>query len=413
MKNAILRYETQGALLHHNFSSQKLNQNVTWALFQPELNLEQTVSILNREGFALPAGASLRKIRNTPVPDAYSAPLKLFMDVTNFCNLACSHCLSSSDSHKSDTLTFETIEDIADQCEEVGVFYVKVGGGEPLLYPRILELIDMLNAHSLDVSLTTNGTMIKPELAGKLRDRSVKTSVSIDGIQPTHDAIRGKGTYEKAVSALRILKEEGSDVSIRTTLFPSNIADIPDLVELAEQYDVILKIRRAKPSGRAIDNMMVMTHPTPEYFALIKYLNQHSSRVDIEDIMNTQPGYKKDVIVSTADCGAGTRSIHVDQHGNVSPCVFLGKDFIAGNIFKDSKLIDVWRRTQEFARIRKLASHENCYSCPRERVCHNECPAIKLYATGRLSGLDPACLQPYLQPHSSKAPTTVNVVSQD
>ncbi len=411
MKNAILRYETRCALFHHDFSTQKLSAKLRDELFGADL--EQTVAVLSREGFKLPQGTQVRKIKNPPVLNAYSAPLKLFLDVSNFCNLACAHCLSSSSSSQRDQLAFKTIEDIADQCEEIGTFYVKISGGEPLLYHGILALIDMLNAHSLDVSLTTNGTMMRPQLAGELLSRDVKVSVSIDGTQPTHDAIRGKGSYDSAVRALEILKEAGANASIRTTLFPSNIQDVYSLVELAEKYDVILKIRRAKPSGRATYNGMIMTRPTPEYYELISYLNDSGSRVDIEDIMNTNPEYRKDLIVSNSDCGAGTRSIHVSQHGNVSPCIFLGPAFTAGNVFKGDRLIDVWRKNQQFQMARVLASAPSCHGCKRESICHNECPAIKLYATGSFNGLDPSCLKPYLEkPTEQTSVMATSAVSQ-
>jgi len=396
MKKAILRYETQGALFHHNFSTQRLSEDLTEKLFKEGLSLEQKVERLKESDIVIPPGG-LKVIKNPSVPNAYSAPLKLFLDLSNFCNLSCGHCLSSSSSKKSDTLDFETIEDIADQCGEIGVFYVKLGGGEPLLYPEILTLIDMLNAHSLDVSLTTNGTRVDYEMALALMERNVKVSVSVDGIKTTHDSIRGRGSYVKAEKAIQALKAMDADVSIRTTLFPTNMQDIPSVVKLAETYNVVLKIRRAKPSGRATDNGMIMTTPTPEYYQLISYLNSLNGRVDIEDIMNTNPNYEKDLVMSTSDCAAGTRSMHIDQEGYVSPCVFLGPSFVAGNILQGERIIDLWRRNQQFQMVRTLASDEDCYSCEREKNCHNECPAIKLYATGSISGKDPSCLKPYLE----------------
>jgi len=402
-KHAILRYETQGALYHYNFSSRQFSRGLTQSLFHPEVSDAQTLEILAREGCS---DVSVRKIKNLPVDGAYSAPLKLFLDVTNFCNLGCAHCLSSSSSKNHDSLTFETIEDIARQCEDAGVFYVKIGGGEPLLYPRIFELIDMLNAHSLDVSLTTNGTRVTPQTAEALRDRNVKISVSVDGLQEQHEKIRGRGTYTKALNALDVLKASDANVTIRTTLFPANIQDMYGLVELAYEKNIPLKIRRAKPSGRAIDNDLVMVRPTMEYYRLLNYLNQHTCIVDIEDIMHSGDDPTKDLIVSSADCGAATRSIHIDQNGNVSPCVFLGQSFIAGNIF-ESSLLDVWRNTQQFNELRNLASHEDCYGCRREQKCHNECPAIKLYATGSLTGKDPSCLRDMVAKFSESAPVTV------
>ena len=175
---------------------------------------------------------------------------------------------------------------------------------------------------------------------------------------------------------------------------------MPHIVALAERYGVQAKIRRAKPSGRATDNRMIMTHPTPEYFAMVDYLNKHTGKVDIEDIMNKDPNYKKDVLVSSNDCGAGGRSMHVDQLGNVSPCIFLGPQYTAGNIFKGHRIIDLWRTSHQFHSARTIALHEDCGGCQREQICHNECPAIKMYATGSYSGKDPSCLriEPTMRP---------------
>ncbi len=391
MKDTILRIETQGALVHHNFTTRRLPVPVTQELSS---NLEHALAILERE--RIEVQGKLRIVQNPLVEGAYSSPLKLFVDVSNYCNLTCDHCLSDSSRDGEDQLSLKSLIPIAKEAGEVGVLYAKLGGGEPLLHSEILGIIDTFNDNHVDVSLTTNGTVMPIELARALVQRQVKVSVSFDGTQETHNRIRGDGVYQKALRTVERLQREGVDFTLQATLFPFNFDDIPALVQLAEEYGAVLKVRRAKPSGRTIDNELCMVQPSAEYFSLLEYLNGLGDRVDIEDIMNFNCGYDSELLVGDRDCAAGTRSLHIDQYGNVSPCVFLGKDLRAGNIFKGGTIMSEWRRAHSFVVMRELEMSEPCYDCERVSKCHNECPAIKLYATGSLTGHDPACPRPYL-----------------
>jgi len=133
------------------------------------------------------------------------------------CNLACTHCFIScsptNDAHGMMTLA-EVRRHLAD-AERLGVKEYYLTGGEPFLNREILPIVEALLEKG-PVSILTNGLLVKPETAARLKSLSdgsaysLDLRVSIDGLDAaTNDAIRGAGSFERALAGLRALAEAG------------------------------------------------------------------------------------------------------------------------------------------------------------------------------------------------------------
>src|SRR6476620_1564797 len=96
------------------------------------------------------------------------APICLTWELTYACNLACTHCLSSSGRRDPHELTTEQAKAVIDELERMQVFYVNIGGGEPTIRSDFWELVDYATAHHVGVKFSTNGSRITPEIAAKL-----------------------------------------------------------------------------------------------------------------------------------------------------------------------------------------------------------------------------------------------------
>jgi len=162
-------------------------------------------------------------------------------NTTRRCNLACAHCyLDASDRAARDELTTEEarafITDIAAMRCPVLLF----SGGEPLQRPDVFELGRFAIAQGLRAVLSSNGTLVTPEVARQIADVGFSyVGVSIDGTAATHDELRRKkGALEAALTGIQNCLAAGVKAGIRFTLNRRNVADLDAVLDLVEQRGV-------------------------------------------------------------------------------------------------------------------------------------------------------------------------------
>ena len=139
------------------------------------------------------------------------APICLTWELTYACNLACSHCLSSSGRRDPRELSTAECKAVIDELQRMQVFYVNIGGGEPTVRSDFWELLDYATAHDVGVKFSTNGIKIDAEAARRIAANAyVDVQISIDGATAeVNDAVRGEGSYDTAVRALQHLSDVG------------------------------------------------------------------------------------------------------------------------------------------------------------------------------------------------------------
>ena len=110
-----------------------------------------------------------------------------------------------------------------EEARDGGIFVIKFGGGEPLLVPEIWQYVDYCASFGIGSSITTNGRRITEVDLEGISKYPVKISVSVDGGPSVHDRIRGGGSYERALRALRLIQLTGKRPAIQFTLMKSNL----------------------------------------------------------------------------------------------------------------------------------------------------------------------------------------------
>ncbi|MBW6440806.1 radical SAM protein [Patescibacteria group bacterium] len=339
---------------------------------------------------------NVKTIVRSLVSDAMTAPIKLFVNVNNKCNLECKHCFSASSPVGNYQIPYDNFIKIIDEASEMGIFLFVIGGGEPLLRNDIWKVISYIRSKGMGVSLTTNGTVCNDEIINNIKEYDVRMNISFDGKEETHDSVRGrKGVYRTALKNVKIMVANGIKPTIRFTLMPLNIKDTPHMISLADTLGLKLKVRRAKPASRTMKNDMIIKHIDQEYLEAINLLN-NSPNCGVEDIMNINFRAKEPLLVSDSDCGAATRIMFIEADGKISPCSFLRDEFCSGSIYTDT-LESIWRDSSQFKLIRNLKLNKECATCHRKRVCHAECPSIRLYVNGSLDAEDPGCLKNHIK----------------
>lgn len=172
-------------------------------------------------------------------------PLVLMLEPLHACNLHCSGCGRIRE--YADTVGQRmSVEECLDSIKECGAPIVSICGGEPLIYPDIVELVDRTLKLGKHIYLCTNGQLMEKNLDDFIRlshkNRRVKNrlfwNVHLDGMEATHDAITEKvGSFAKAVEGIKAAKEARFFVYTNTTLYRQT--EIEKLVMLCELLELI------------------------------------------------------------------------------------------------------------------------------------------------------------------------------
>ena len=168
------------------------------------------------------------------------APLFCGHKVTYNCNLRCKMCpfwkRTSPDS------SLEQEKAILKQVYDSGACGIAFEGGEPLLRNDLVEILAFSRSLPLHTSLITNGTLLESRIDEIASYINGVVYVSLDGLERTHDAIRGVGgSFRNAVRGISAAKEKVA-VTINTTIVAENIDEVESLVGLAKELGTKISI---------------------------------------------------------------------------------------------------------------------------------------------------------------------------
>jgi [mycofactocin precursor peptide]-tyrosine decarboxylase / 3-amino-5-[(4-hydroxyphenyl)methyl]-4,4-dimethylpyrrolidin-2-one synthase len=329
------------------------------------------------------------------------APICLTWELTYACNLACVHCLSSSGRRDPRELTTEEATAVLDELHRLQVFYINIGGGEPMIRRDFFELVEYAVGSGIGVKFSTNGTFLDAAAARWLAEMDyLDVQISLDGIDAgTNDAVRGTGSYATARRAMDNLGDAGfGPFKISVVVTRHNVDQLDRFKALADSYGAQLRVTRLRPSGRGADSWHAL-HPTSEQQRRIyRWLLAHGVDVLTGDsffhlnaLGEPLPGLNM--------CGAGRVVCLVDPVGDVYACPFVIHDeFKAGSVRDPGGFTAVWRESELFAELRRPQSAGACTSCGSYDACQGGCMAAKFFTGLPLDGPDPECVHGHGEP---------------
>jgi len=352
--------------------------------------------------------AKLKEASKKPVP-------VVAWNLTSRCNLKCVHCYADANEFPADNeLSTEEAKQFIDDLAEMKIPVLLFSGGEPLLRKDIFELASYATSKGLKCSLSTNGTLITPEVAEKLKEQGFTyVGVSIDGLKETNDHFRGvKGAFERALEGLLNAKEAGILTGIRFTVTKYNIKDIPDIIDLLAENEIPrFCLYHLVPSGRADfkDDITVKQRRELVDWLIEKAIQLHDDgyKTEILTVDNPADGiyvYLKlkeidDDLAETAleflkyrgGDNSGKRIANVDMFGNVHPNQFWW-DYTIGNI-RQQKLSEMWLNPKDelLIKLRNKTAYlrGRCGKCKFKEVCGGF--RLRALRAGDLWGDDPDC----------------------
>lgn len=272
----------------------------------------------------------------------------VYLELTRACNLKCIHCLNNSGIKQKDELTKEDLLKLIKNFSSHGVQEIRFTGGEPLLFNGIYDLIRFATEEGICTSLGTNGTLVTKEVAKKLKESGLKkVVVSIDGNKKTHDKIRGRKNYQKAMHGLKYLQKNGINVRVNSVIMKSNMDDVIKLAKKMSRKKITIFIRRFISSGRGkeLENNMLnkkdydyVRNKLQKELTKKTYVNGHYLRND--EGVNSRIKLPFEI----RGCKAGQRAITILPNGDVNLCGFLAaQDFPkVGNIKEIDDFLNFW-----------------------------------------------------------------------
>lgn len=346
-----------------------------------------------------------------------AAPIVVW-NMTNRCNLSCQHCyINAEDRTYAGELTTDEGKTLIDDLASMKVPVLLFSGGEPLINEAVFELGAYAVAKGIRPAISTNGTLITPEMAQKIKEAGFQyVGVSIDGNEEIHDRFRGrKGCFAEAIRGIRNSLAAGNKTGIRFTINKLNYHVLGDILDIVEREKVprfcmyhlvyagrgkgmadldtsheekrktidLLIERTLDFARRGVETEILTTDNHADGIYILQY---------IERIRPERSEEIKQLLKMHGGCSAGEKMANIDPWGRVHACQFWGHVSL-GNI-REEPFSAIWRKTRDefITKLRDKGSHleGRCGECRYKTLCGG-CRIRAEAVSGSLWGEDPAC----------------------
>ncbi len=336
-------------------------------------------------------------------------------NLTRACNLACQHCYMDAKAAGSEEMSLEEGVRLVDELNELKIPILILTGGEPLLARNFYPLVFHAREVGLRTVISTNGTLITPEVAQLLAEAQIRyVGVSLDSVSPErHDAFRGvAGAHARALQGLKNARDAGLKTGLRITLTRDNWQDVPELLDLALQEEIPrFCLYHLVPTGRGA--ALTDRDVTPEQRrCVIRFLAEAAMELKGEkieilttdspmdgayllELLKGDPRREqaKKLLTNAGGCSTGIKVANINHKGDVHPCHFM-PHIVVGNV-RERSFRDIWidHPSQELQELRGIKTHLEgaCGKCDYLEMCGG-CRQKAYYHQGDLRGEDPTCI---------------------
>ncbi|NMG05993.1 nif11-class peptide radical SAM maturase 3 [Brasilonema sp. UFV-L1] len=315
-------------------------------------------------------------------------------EITLKCNLACQHCGSRTGQTRAKELSTKEALDLVRQMAEVGITEVTIIGGEAFVRPDWLEIASAITNAGMLCGMTTGGYGITLDTARRMKEAGIRVvSVSVDGLEATHDRLRGrKGSWQWAFKTMSYLKEVGIPFGCNTQINRLSAPEFPQIYECIRDAGVFAwQIQLTVPMGNAADNSEILLQPYEllDVYPMIARVAQRAKQEGVQ----VQPGnnigyygpYERLLRGGHAwafwqGCNAGLSTLGIEADGAIKGCPSLPTSAYTGGNIRDHSLRTIIEQTEELrfnlgADTPKGTEHlwGFCKSCEFAELCRGGC----------------------------------------
>lgn len=315
--------------------------------------------------------------------------LSIELEFTKKCNLRCLYCYSSAGEPAENELKIDELKSVALQAKELGAKkIILLGGGEPLHFDGLEDIVDYINSIGLQQILFTNGTLINEENAHFLYKNKVSVIIKHNSLKPEiQDTLADvKGAFKHINKGLKILMEIGypdknAALGIQSIICKQNIDELPSMWIWARERGIIPYFEMLTYQGRAKENIDLIVS-VPEIKAIFEHLEMiDSSKFGIE--WNSHP------TIAAFSCKRHLYSCLINSQGYVQPCT--GIDLFVGNI-RETPLAEILDSSPVIMNLRNVYKKIDgyCKTCEYNKDCYG-CRGNAYQITGNYLASDPSC----------------------
>ncbi len=347
------------------------------------------------------------------LPEGVPPLRSLYLYMTNGCNLCCKHCWINPTYERGvpvagQYIDLELLKGAVISAKNLGLSSAKLSGGEPLLHPQFIDIVDFLFEQKLSINMETNGTLITRDNAVHLKENSSLQHISVSLDSPRaefHDRFRGvEGAFDKAVQGIKHLVAAGYRPQVIMCLHHGNLHEIEDLVRMVAdlgagsvKFNPVNRVGRGGSMQKNGDTLNFQ-----ETLDVVHYLNHElQKRVPIPLSALLPPALHslRELLRGGRQggtCGVlnvlgilGTGEMALCGIGRTVPelCFgVLGKDDIR----------DVWINHPRLHELREGFAGKYpgvCGNCVHSARCHMHCIAQNYVENGALLSPDPMCTE--------------------
>ena len=284
---------------------------------------------------------------------------------------------------------------------------VVFSGGEPLMRKDLPELLGFAKEKGIPFAIATNGALVDAAMTKMLASYGPhRISVSLDGAIPaTHDNFRGqKGSFEKAVNALKLFRGAGIPTQINCSISTNNVAERDAIVRLSSELGAAaLHFFLLVPVGCGAELPDAMRLGAENYEEFLGWLFEtqkkfpfeiratcapHQTRIVRQKVAASSPEFAGRAAMMRG-CLAGSAIAFISHKGEVFPCGYLPVP--AGDL-KKQNFWEIWENSEVFKTISDPAALKGkCGICEFRVICAG-CRARAFGTTGDYMGEEPYCL---------------------
>lgn len=322
-------------------------------------------------------------------------PKILSVDITNKCDNRCIYCRDIHNNKSRDLSESLMTEAIFKSIKEIGsIEWLKLSGGEPLLFTSVDKIIALAASMGIKTILQTNGNLLTLEKATELKDCGLtKVQLSVDGPEVVHDELRGKGSFSRVKKAALACADVGLVFQMKCTLSEINKNFVEDLFVLARQCGPErLNFRFLLPIGRA-RKLALKEVSKDERKELVEKIYEFSKKYSIDVISGDPCSFLLMSLLEGSNigdyqgaCTIGINSIHISADGHYKPCSMI--DFNLGDVLEED-FVEIWKNN-DFLRRNREREFLKCDNCLNKKICGG-CRVIAYNSSGDYFGEDTFC----------------------
>jgi radical SAM protein with 4Fe4S-binding SPASM domain len=318
--------------------------------------------------------------------------LTLDVETSRVCNLRCVYCYSSAGRKRKNELSIDELRGVVDQAVDLGAKVVTViGGGEPLLYPQLRELVAHIASRGVLQNVFTNGTRVTPEWARFFAGHKVSMVVKFNSLRDeVQDALSGRpGTAARIRRGLQALTDCGYGrdpdlpLGVETIICRQNYDEIETMWRHARDRNWRPYFEVITFQGRAKREELNVTK------AELKRIFDRLLAIDEKEYGFTWAAHPP---IAGLSCQRHFYNILVTANGYVQPCT--GVDIRVGNVRHESlrEILDT-SPVIAAARDMKALIKEPCRGCAHSAECYG-CRGFAYHYCGDFLAADPTCWVP-------------------